>query len=79
MMCGKEGVGFEPTGVLTVTTRLATGHNKPALPSLQIIIYLLYIIFLQMSTIKLFFLEKNFFIYYRFVLFIFIYIIFKNK
>lgn len=29
MMCGKEGVGFEPTGDLTATTRLANERNRP--------------------------------------------------
>ena len=28
-MCGKEGVGFEPTGDLTATTRLANERNRP--------------------------------------------------
>ena len=29
MMCGKEGVGFEPTGDLAATTRLANERNRP--------------------------------------------------
>lgn len=29
MMYGKEGVGFEPTGDLTATTRLANERNRP--------------------------------------------------
>ena len=28
-MCGKEGVGFEPTGDLAATTRLANERNRP--------------------------------------------------
>ena len=37
MMCGKEGVGFEPTGDLTATTRLANERNRPdsAIPPKQ--------------------------------------------
>ena len=28
-MCGKEGVGFEPTGDFAATTRLANERNRP--------------------------------------------------
>ena len=63
-MCGKEGVGFEPTGDLTATTRLANERNRPdsAIPPKKRIKfrYSYYMVFLKrcqpLNLIFLFFL-----------------------
>ena len=64
MMCGKEGVGFEPTGDLSATTRLANERNRPdsAIPPKKRIKfrYSYYrLFFLKMSTPK-----NDFFIFF---------------
>lgn len=56
MMCGKEGVGFEPTGDLAATTRLANERNRPnsAIPPKRIKFRYSYyrLFFFKMSTPK---------------------------
>lgn len=55
-MCGKEGVGFEPTGDLAATTRLANERNRPnsAIPPKRIKFRYSYyrLFFFKMSTPK---------------------------
>lgn len=73
MMCGKEGVGFEPTGDLSATTRLANERNRPdsAIPPKKELIFDILIIGYFFKDVNpeidfflLFFFNKKFFYYY---------------